>query len=128
MKRVLFFLGGSLCLGLGGLGALLPGLPTTPFVLAAAYCYARSSQRAYNWLLANRLFGPMIQRWQDHRCVSRRAKQSAVVLMLITFGITLTFFITAWLPRVIVGGIGLTVASWLVFAVKTCPESTEVGG
>ena len=61
-------------LALGTVGVFLPLLPTTPFVLLAAYCFARSSPRFYQMLLRHRQFGPIIRDWQDHRCIALRTK------------------------------------------------------
>ena len=69
-------------LGLGALGAALPLLPTTPFVLAAAFCFARSSERWHAWLLAHRTFGPLIINWQEHRAISRNTKIVSVLSMI----------------------------------------------
>src|SRR3546814_13691343 len=63
-------------LGLGLVGVVVPGLPTVPFVLLSAYAAARGSERLHRWLLAPRVFGPMIVGWQVHGAVRRRAKSS----------------------------------------------------
>lgn len=68
-------------LGLGLVGVVLPGLPTVPFVLLAAFAAARGSQRLHAWLLAHRQFGPVIRDWQMQGAVSRRAKRLAVAMM-----------------------------------------------
>ena len=72
--RLVWFAGGLLMVLLAGLGAVLPLLPTTPFVLAAAYAFARSSRRWSAWLHNHRVFGPLIRNWQQHGAISRRAK------------------------------------------------------
>lgn len=69
------------CLVLALLGVALPGLPTTPFVLLAAWAAARGSTRLHRWLLAHRLFGPMIRDWQAQGAVSRSAKRTATLAM-----------------------------------------------
>ena len=72
--RVLYFCLGIGFFGLGVLGVLLPGLPTTPFMVLAAWAFARSSRRFHNWLTTHHLFGPPIQRWQAHRVIPRPVK------------------------------------------------------
>lgn len=100
------------CLGLGILGIFLPGLPTTPFVLLAAWAAAKGSRRLHAWLLAHRLFGPMIVDWQAQGAVSRRAKQAATATMALCAAI---FFLTA--PRWWMAAVGTlcmaAVAVWL---------------
>ncbi len=90
----LVYLGlGTVCLGLGILGAVLPLLPTTPFILLSAACYARASDRFYNWLLNNRLFGPMIREWRRHRSIPFRVKVVSIVLMVLTLGVSIVLFV-----------------------------------
>lgn len=81
MKPFLTILG-FLCLGLAVLGVILPVMPTTCFVLMAAACFAKSSPRFYNWLLASRVFGPMINQWQTTRSMPKRAKIMAITTIL----------------------------------------------
>jgi len=70
-----------LALGLGIVGIVVPGLPTTPFVLLAAFAAARGSRKLHDWLLAHRTFGPIISAWEREGAISRRAKWTATVLM-----------------------------------------------
>jgi uncharacterized protein len=75
----------SLALGfllLAVLGVVLPGLPTTPFVLLAAWAAARGSRRLNDWLLAHHIFGPTIRNWITERAVTRKAKRAATATML----------------------------------------------
>ena len=69
---------GGLFLGLGLLGVVLPVLPTTPFLLLAAGCFARSSPRLHGWLLGHPVFGPPIRNWEENGAISRKAKRLAV--------------------------------------------------
>ncbi len=69
-------------LGMGILGVFVPGLPTTVFVLVAAYAASRGSEKLHAYLMAHKRFGPMIRDWQAHRAVSRRAKWAATWTML----------------------------------------------
>ena len=76
--RALWLALGGLFLGLGLLGVALPVLPTTPFLLLAAGCFARSSPRLHGWLLGHPVFGPPIRNWEENGAISRKAKRLAV--------------------------------------------------
>lgn len=82
MKRTAYTLLGFLFLGLAGLGIALPVLPTTPFLLLAAWFFSRSSERWHQWLLNSAMFGPIINNWEQRRCVNCRTKVVSIVLML----------------------------------------------
>ena len=86
--RWLLWLAGTVSLGLGIVGVVLPGLPTTPFVLLAAACYAKASPRLHGWLLRHRLFGPMVRDWETHRSLTRRTKTVAQVSMVLMVGLS----------------------------------------
>jgi uncharacterized membrane protein YbaN (DUF454 family) len=75
--------------GLGAVGAVLPLLPTVPFLLLAAFCFARSSERLHGWLISHPRFGPSITAWNDHGAISLMAKRLATVSILATFTISL---------------------------------------
>jgi uncharacterized protein len=91
--RVVFLTLGTLFVALGIAGIFLPVLPTTPFMLLAATCYARASTRFYNWLLNNRLFGQTILEWRRYRSIPYRVKWTAIVLMGVTLGISIVYFV-----------------------------------
>ncbi|WP_354685675.1 YbaN family protein [Cupriavidus necator] len=84
---------GGVCLLLGVIGIFLPVLPTTPFVLLAAACFARGSRRFHEWLLGHPRFGPLVSDWQRHRSIPFRAKCLALSMMWVSMGAT------AWLMR-----------------------------
>src|SRR3546814_2935863 len=86
-------------LGLGLVGVVVPGLPTVPFVLLSAYAAARGSERLHRWLLAHRVFGPMIVDWQVHGAVSRRAKRMATLAMAACGVIMLLTAPRLWMAR-----------------------------
>lgn len=79
--KFLWITAGAISLALGIIGIFLPILPTTPFVLLTAFCWAKSSDRLYQKLLRHHLFGKMIRDWQQHRAVPRRAKYLAISMM-----------------------------------------------
>jgi uncharacterized protein len=111
--RLLFLAMGTLFVALGIAGALLPVLPTTPFMLLAAACYARASTRFYNWLLNNPVFGPSILEWRRHRSIPWRVKLSAIALMGLTLGVSIVFFVP-WLElQAALAAFGVLLAAWL---------------
>jgi uncharacterized protein len=81
LTRSLLLLAGHACIVLGFIGAFLPLLPTTPFLLLAAACYVRSSERHYRWLVGNRLFGPILRDWEEKRGVTVRTKVIGIALL-----------------------------------------------
>ena len=87
--RGLWLAGGGLFLGLGLLGVVLPVLPTTPFLLLAAGCFARSSPRMHGWLLGHPVFGPPIRNWEENGAISRRAKRFAAGSMAAVLAVSL---------------------------------------
>lgn len=82
MIRALWIAGGLVALGLGVLGIFLPLLPTAPFILLAAFCFARSSERLHAYLLEHPLFGDTISAWRARGAISRRAKWAASFSLL----------------------------------------------
>ncbi|MCW5656702.1 MAG: YbaN family protein [Burkholderiaceae bacterium] len=80
-QRLLWAAAGALALITGVVGVFVPLLPTTPFVLLAAFCFSRGSERCERWLLEHPRFGPMVRDWRARRAVPLRAKQIATVMM-----------------------------------------------
>lgn len=111
IQRFLWFVAGSISLGLGILGIPLPLLPTTPFLLLATYCYARSSERFYYWLLNHRIFGNHIRNYRDHRGTTYQVKVGAISLLWITISISAIFAVSLWWVRILllVIAIGVTI-------------------
>ena len=83
MIRPLWLASGLTALGLGLIGLFLPLLPTVPFLLLSAFCFARSSNRPHAWLVHHETLGPPIRDWQERGAVSRRAKWFATVSVLV---------------------------------------------
>lgn len=89
--KVVFVICGWLSLSVGIIGIWLPILPTTPFILLAAYCFSRGSLRLHRWLRGNRHFGEIIRDWETHRGLRRSAKIMATVMIVLLFSYTLIF-------------------------------------
>jgi uncharacterized membrane protein YbaN (DUF454 family) len=111
--RVLLVLAGTVFVALGIAGAVLPVLPTTPFLLLAAACYARASTRFYNRLLNNRTFGPLIREWQRHRSIPYRTKLTAIGLMAVTLSTSIVFFVEPPALQMGLAALGLALAVYM---------------
>lgn len=81
MKTLLFLLGWCF-FALGAIGVVVPGLPTTPFMLLALWAFSKSSDRFHDWLYTHPLFGPPLQRWERHRVITLRVKIFAILAMM----------------------------------------------
>jgi len=89
MKRIIYLALGWLAVGLGVVGIILPVLPTTPFMLVAAFAFGRASPRLRTWLIEHAQFGPPILNWEENGAISRQAKTLAVSMMALVFLISL---------------------------------------
>lgn len=83
MKVVLLVIG-SIAMLLGAIGVVVPILPTTPFLIVAALCFAKSSKRLYNFCLQSKLFGPYLNHWYNHTGISKKEKRSMYIYVWIT--------------------------------------------
>ena len=81
MKRMILISLGWLCVSLGFIGIFVPGIPTTIFLIIALWAFTKSSKKLRNWLLNHKRFDPILNNWQQHKVVPRRAKILMVVLM-----------------------------------------------
>jgi uncharacterized membrane protein YbaN (DUF454 family) len=115
LKRLALLTAGLLAVGMAYLGALLPGLPTTPWVLLAGYCFARSSPRLERWLKRTPYFGRLLTDWERHRGMRRSAKLTATGVIIPVVSLSVLFGgLPVWVRCVIAGlaGVGLCVI-WL---------------
>lgn len=110
MIRVLFNILGTVSLGLGVLGIFLPLLPTTPFLLLAAFCYVRGSPRMHHWLLSHRMLGPYIRDFQSGRGIPLRTKIIALTLMWLSLAWSAWVMPIPWARwLLLIPGIGVTI-------------------
>jgi uncharacterized protein len=118
-RRVAYLVAGLVCVGIAYLGVLLPGLPATPWVMLASYCFARSSPRLERWLKRSPVFGKLLRDWDEHRGIRRPVKVVAVCLIVtaVTLSVTLTA-LDAWVKWVI-GGFAMVGICVVVFVVPT---------
>ena len=114
LVRGLLISAGTLFVGLGVLGIFLPLLPTTPFLLLAAACYARSSKRFYNWLLNNRWFGSYIKNYREKKGIPFRVKIATISLLWITITLSAVFATNNLLVRIVLVVIAIGVTTHIL--------------
>lgn len=126
-KRWLFVITGTIALGIGIFGIIIPVLPTTPFLLLAAICYLRGSQRLYNALLRNRIIGSYISNYLEGQGMSLKMKISTLSLLWITLVFTALFATDTLIIRIILAAvlIGVTVHILQIKTLKNISKPTD---
>lgn len=95
--RVFWLLAGLLSVAIGAVGVVVQLLPTTPFLLIAAFAFARSSARLNRWLREHRSFGPLIDNWHRDGSIDCKVKRIAIIVLLMTPVITWLFGAPLWI-------------------------------
>ena len=113
---------GSLFVGLGAIGVIVPGLPTTPFLILAAACYIRSSQRLYDWLISNKRFGPYLKDYREGKGIPRKAKRLAVAMIVVFVSFSVVFGIEDLTLKIAVGLLGLIGLLYVLFKVPVAKD------
>ena len=106
LKSRLFIATGSVSLGIGIIGIVVPLLPTTPFLLLAAYCYSRGSKRLYNTLLSNKLIGSYLRNYLEGKSMSLRAKIWSLSILWCVIGCTAALFTDSPITRIVLFAVG----------------------
>ena len=123
MKIVLIILG-VVSLTLGIIGIFLPLLPTTPLLLLAAWCFVRSSERVYRWLVSNRYFGEYIRNFRENRAIPLHAKVVAVSMIWLTIGYCVVVILDKWLLRIMLLAVAVAV-TWHILSYATLHKKGE---
>ncbi|MGB0454845.1 MAG: YbaN family protein [Bacteriovoracaceae bacterium] len=110
-KRLIFLICGWISIALGIAGIPLPILPTTPFILLAAFCFSKSSPKLHSWLLKHPRLGPIVGDWQRHGVIRTRAKVISTIMILILFSYTLIYVqVPLWIKSIVaLSGIGVLI-------------------
>ena len=117
--RFVWLLAGLLAVGLGAIGVIVPGLPTTVFFIVAAWCFSRSSPRLEQWVLDLPRIGPMVSDYRAGLGIGRRSKVVAVSMMAVMVTISVVLLLDSWMVRGVVVAAGLTGAWFVLLAVPT---------
>lgn len=115
---------GTIFIGIGIIGIFIPILPTTPFLLLAAACYARSSTRFYNWLMNNKLIGAYIKNYREKRGIPLKIKVFTIFLLWITILFSVFFILLiSWIKIIlIIIAIGVTIH---ILTIKTYTQKRQ---
>ena len=111
--RAIWLVAGLSCVGVGGIGIVVPGLPTTVFFIMAAWCFSRSSERLENWVLQLPGIGPMVRDYRSGLGMPRRAKVFAIGCIVVAAGSSAVFPINNPVVQLLVAALGL-VGVWYV--------------
>jgi len=117
IARTLWIILGSALVAIGAIGAVVPGLPTTVFLILAAACYIRSSQNLYDWLISNKTFGPYLKDYREGKGMPRNAKILAISMIVLFAGYAALFAIENLWIRVMVGVTGLIGIFYVLYKV-----------
>ncbi len=122
ITRYLYMAGGTASLILAIVGIVVPGLPTTPFALLAAFLFAKSSERLYNWLLNNRILGPRIKSYHKNKGVTKKGKIGIIIFM--TLMVLLSSFVVIKIIklRILILTLGLIGSITVWFFVPTAKD------
>ena len=124
-KRRLLIVAGTLCTGLGIIGIFIPILPTTPFLLLAAACYMRSSERFYQWLINNRIFGAYVRNYIEGRGMPIRIKIFTILLLWLAIGLTIAFGVQNTVVRIVLICVAIGVTAHIVLIRKRKVEDIQ---
>ncbi|MGD9148207.1 MAG: YbaN family protein [Anaerolineae bacterium] len=128
MKKIVRFLliaSGTICVALGIFGVFVPVLPTTPFLLLAAFFYARSSERFHQWLLGNHWFGQYIKDYQQGRGIALRDKVITLIALWLALSLTVLTTEPAWWVKLLLLSVGIVVTMHLL-RINTLPAESGI--
>ena len=120
--KILWISLGSFFVALAALGVALPGIPTTPFLILAAACYIRSSQKLYDWLISNKTFGPYLKDYREGKGIPKKAKILAISMIILFVGSSVIFGIEDQILKIAVGALGLTGLLYVIFKVPVAKD------
>lgn len=124
-KKTLYLIGGCLGVALGALGAALPLLPAFPFLLLAAFCFSRSSERLHTWFVGTRLYRENLESYVAGKGMSRKAKIRIMVTVTLLMSVGFIMMHQVPIGRIVLAIVWALHLLYLLFAVKTLPVPAE---
>ena len=125
IKKVIFVVVGTICLCLGAVGAVLPILPTVPFLLVAAYCYARSSKRLHTWFTGTKLYKENLESYVEGKGMTRKTKVRIMTMVTILMAIGFAMMHAVIIGRIVLFVVWVFHVLYFTLAIKTIPAAEE---
>jgi len=119
--KIFYIVLGFICIGLGGLGIVLPILPTTPFLLAAVYCFMQGSPRLHQWFIQTKLYKKHLQSFHESRALT--AKTKATILAFASTLLLIGFYFSPPIAKVIIVLLMVIKYWFFLFWIKTAPTT-----
>ena len=128
IKKILYITFGCIGVGLGALGAVLPLLPAFPFLLLAAFCFGRSSEKLHTWFVGTRLYKENLESYVQGRGMTRKTKVRIMVTVTVLMSIGFLLMHQVPVGRIVLGGVWIFHIVYFLFGVKTIPALPEPAG
>ena len=125
IKKAFFIVLGCLSLGLGALGAVLPILPTVPFLMLAAFCFAKSSEKLHNWFISTKLYKKNLESFVQGKGMTMKTKIRIMVMVTILMSIGFIMMHAVPVGRIILGFVWIFHVLYFIFGIKTLKVETE---
>ena len=125
IKKAFFIVLGCLSLGLGAVGAVLPILPTVPFLMPAAFCFAKSSEKLHNWFISTKLYKKNLESFVQGKGMTMKTKIRIMVTVTILMSIGFIMMHAVPVGRIILGFVWIFHVMYFIFGIKTLKVETE---
>ncbi len=125
IKKAFFIVLGCLSLGLGAVGAVLPILPTVPFLMLAAFCFAKSSEKLHNWFISTKLYKKNLESFVQGKGMTVKTKIRIMVTVTILMSIGFIMMHAVPVGRIILGFVWIFHVLYFIFGIKTLKVETE---
>lgn len=125
LKKILFLTGGCISLALGAIGAVVPLLPAFPFLLLAAFCFARSSQRLHTWFIGTKLYQENLESYVAGKGMTQKTKIRIMVTVTLLMSIGFIMMHAVTIGRIVLTVVWIAHLLYFIFAVKTIPAPAE---
>lgn len=125
IKKAFFIVLGCLSLGLGAVGAVLPILPTVPFLMLAAFCFAKSSEKLHNWFISTKLYKKNLESFVQGKGMAMKTKIRIMVMVTILMSIGFIMMHAVLVGRIILGFVWIFHVLYFIFGIKTLKIETE---